>query len=250
MSVHSAEGEDRSSFQQVVPWTADDFGFVKATEATGWVDPKFAANWANLHQEGKHRGAYHFFHPEMDAAEQANFFMSVVRKQGLEPGDMLVIDSEILSGADGALEFSSPNGTQRSNVPVVGALASSSLVGSGTLTFLQTVASLAGKSNPVLVYTNLSVAALLGSCTDFDLWIAYPADSAPESVAPWPHWRFWQWSFGGGEGGGDRDAYNGTQQELNAWLSTFTSQQAQPSPPVSVISPSDPVSAPQPIPPA
>src|ERR1700722_7595476 len=94
-AVHSAEGEDRSSYQKVGPWTSDAFGLVKATEATNWADPTFAENWANLRGERKPRGAYPFFHPEMNAAEQAEFFMSVLHKNGLEPGDMLVIDSEI-----------------------------------------------------------------------------------------------------------------------------------------------------------
>jgi Glycosyl hydrolases family 25 len=115
-AVHSAEGEDRSSYQKVGPWTSDAFGLVKATEATNWADPTFAENWANLRGERKPRGAYHFFHPEMNAAEQAEFFMSVLHKNGLEPGDMLVIDSEIIAGPGGVLGFADANWTERANV--------------------------------------------------------------------------------------------------------------------------------------
>jgi GH25 family lysozyme M1 (1,4-beta-N-acetylmuramidase) len=230
-AVQSAQGEDRSSYQEILPWTEDSFGFAKATEATGWIDPTFAANWARLWEERKPRGAYHYLHPSLNAAEQANFFMSVVRQHGLEPGDMLAVDVEITAGAqapDGAQvpEFSDPHAAARSSVPPSGALASRSLVDSSTLQFLQTLAPLAGANqHPLLVYTNLDIAAQLISCIGFELWIAHPVSppdySAPQSVEPWPRWRFWQWEFGGGPGGGDRDAYNGTLAELEAWINSF-----------------------------
>lgn len=229
--VHSAQGEDRSSFQQIQPWTANSFGFAKATEATDWKDPTFAANWAALRDEGKPRGAYHFFHPQLDPQAQAQFFMSVVQENGLEPGDMLVVDSEVTAGADGTVQFSDPNGMQRSNVPLVGTLASTDLVGSGTLAFLEAVEVIIQEHpehHPRFVYTNLSVGALLDSCSHFHLWIAYPSGTAPASVRPWSHWTFWQWGFGGGPGGGDRDAYNGTAEELNAWISSLKSPPSSP----------------------
>jgi GH25 family lysozyme M1 (1,4-beta-N-acetylmuramidase) len=237
MTVHSAEGEDRSSWQNVVPWTADDFGITKATEATGWVDPTFAANWARLKQEGKPRGAYHYFHPSIDAAAQAEFFVATVRKQGLEPGDMLAIDTEITVGAEGDQEFSSPQGMQRSNVPLTGSLAGTALVDAGTRRFMDSVAGLVGPRHPLLIYTNLSVGSLLQSCTHYELWIAYPSDSAPQSVAPWSRWRIWQWAFGGGAGGGDRDGYNGTREDLDAWIETFRQQPHPPPPPKPVTPP-------------
>lgn len=232
--VHSAQGEDRSSFQEVQPWTADSFGFAKATEGTTWTDPTFGANWSALHDEGKPRGAYHFFHPELDPVEQANFFLSVVREKGMKPHDMLVVDSELLAGSggellagSGGLQSGLPDGMIRANVPVSGvALPSADLVGSGTLKFMETVGQLLGAHrarHPLIVYTSLSVGAHLGSCTHFDLWIASWSDTAPASVAPWPSWRFWQWGSGGGPGGGDRDAYNGTEADLHAWLSSFAS---------------------------
>jgi Glycosyl hydrolases family 25 len=67
----SAQGEDRSIYQKILPWFEDDFGFAKATGATDWRDPTFPANWAELRRAGKPRGAYHFFHPEMSAVAQA-----------------------------------------------------------------------------------------------------------------------------------------------------------------------------------
>jgi lysozyme len=230
--VHSAQGEDRSDYQSVGPWTAENaFGFAKATEGLGWTGETFEANWKALKQENKIRGAYHFFYPTQSGAAQADFFLDYVLDHGgLAPGDMLVVDSEIGAGPDGSLVVGSQGGTgpvsymARPAKPIVGSLADGETVGGGTLAFLRRVEQRLGPSSvqhPVLVYTNLSVAQQLPECTYHELWIAYPALDAPPSVAPWKTWRFWQWEFGGGPGGGDRDAFNGTAAELTAWINTF-----------------------------
>jgi hypothetical protein len=41
-AVRSAQGEDRPAYQPAAPWTGNEFGFAKATEATGWADPTSA----------------------------------------------------------------------------------------------------------------------------------------------------------------------------------------------------------------
>jgi GH25 family lysozyme M1 (1,4-beta-N-acetylmuramidase) len=232
-SVQSAQGEDRSSYQPVGAWTAvNKFGFAKATEGLGWTDPTFEANWKALRDERKFRGAYHFFHPNLDPEAQAEYFLEYVNGHGaLEPGDMLVIDSEIWAGADGALVVGgveSASGTKsymaKARLPVPPTNVGASAVGDATLAFLDKVSSLLGPQkdrHPIGVYTDLSIAAELGDCTRYFLWIAYPAYTAPPSVHPWHNWRFWQWEFGGGPGGGDRDAYNGTLPEMTEWIGTF-----------------------------
>jgi lysozyme len=222
--VHSAQGEDRSSFQSVGSWTTNTFGFVKATEATDWEDPTFAANWAALKAEGRPRGAYHFFHPELDAAAQATFFLSVVKAHGLDLLDMLVIDSEVFPGPGGALVVSADgNGMAKNSVPFGATLSSADVVGSGTLAFLEALQEGIHPHNPRIVYTTLSGIGFLGDCHKYQLWIAHPSDTAPTpaQVSPWENWRFWQWEFGGGPGGGDRDAFNGTEAEMQTWLDTY-----------------------------
>jgi GH25 family lysozyme M1 (1,4-beta-N-acetylmuramidase) len=232
-AVQSAQGEDRSSYQPIGPWTAaNKFGFTKATEALDWTDPTFEVNWKALKDEGKFRGAYHFIHPNLDPEAQAVFFLDYVNTHGgLEPGDMLVVDSEITAGPGGLVQLggaAGPNGTTsymaKARVPVTGTIVGASAVGDATLAFLRKVASVLGPArsrHPIGVYTDLSIAALLTDCTYHFLWIAYPADTAPPNVLPWSNWRFWQWEFGGGPGGGDRDAYNGTLPEMTEWISSF-----------------------------
>ncbi len=230
-SVKSAQGEDRSSFQAIRPWTTDRFGFAKATEGLTWTDPTFPENWAALRSEGTFRGAYHFLHTNLNAQAQAEFFLEYVQNHGgLIPGDMLVIDSE-LAGWGGALQTGAlQSGMATPVLPVSGAAVGAGLAGDSTLAFLTRLGQLLGKDkdrHPQLVYSSLSVAKLLGNCTSYDLWIAYPADTAPPSVDPWPTWRFWQWGFGGGEGGGDRDAYNGTMAGLTQWIDSYKNPPGQ-----------------------
>jgi GH25 family lysozyme M1 (1,4-beta-N-acetylmuramidase) len=234
LTAASAQGEDRSSYQAVGSWSSDAFGFAKATEADTYVDPTFARNWANLKAEGKVRGAYHFFHPSDPASVQAALFVKTVKAQGLEPGDILVVDSEITSGVDGQFRLSTPQAATRSAVPIAQPFldATSALVDTTTLAFCEQVAAAVGPHNPVLIYTNESVAHQLTSCAHFGLWIAYPSSVAPTAISPWTTWKFWQWAYGGGQGGGDRDAYNGTPAQLKAWIDTYLPAPDPPAPPV------------------
>lgn len=217
--MSSAEGEDRSSFQPVEGWAGLSFGFAKATEATNWLDPTFADNWANMRAEGIHRGAYHFFHPADSPAGQASFFMDTVLAQGLEDGDMLAVDVEILSGvsetpARAALEVTA------------GDLAASASLDALVQQFCQACAARAPHS-PIVTYTNHDVGQYLpGTAARFPaLWFAWPSDTAPDSalIAPWTGWRFWQW---GTTSGVDADGYNGTEADLQAWLDTYVTPPA------------------------
>ena len=189
----SAQGKDFSSYQANLT-TADldglAFAFTKATEGPSDTDPSFAANWAAIRAKGIRRGAYHeLWSPgSSPAATQAAHFLAVVKAAGLERGDMLAVVASDYGGVTGA--------EVRAWCDIVAA---------------------ACPGCPVLVYSDLSTLAALTSCTGYPLWVAWPSDAAPESVAPWDRWTLWQW---GSPGGVDHDAYNGDEAELTAWLGT------------------------------
>ena len=92
-------GIDVSHFQRAVDWTAVAaseirFCFIKATEGAANVDPRFIQNWRGAGAAGLLRGAYHFFHPTVPAATQAESFIRTVVR--LEPGDLPpVLDLEV-----------------------------------------------------------------------------------------------------------------------------------------------------------
>lgn len=191
--VATAKGQDRSSYQPVASWGGLSFGICKATEGLTWTDPAFARNWRHL--DGMMRGVYHFLHPDQDGAAQARHFMSVVTPRGLAAGDMLWCDSE----------------TPHSDVDAV------------TLAFLREAARLAPPGVKIGTYANHNVGQALHktAATFPDLWFAWPSKTAPPAAlyAPWKGWRIWQYGFGALNGGTvDLDAYNGTAEQMHAWL--------------------------------
>lgn len=199
----SAQGADTSAYQQ--PLTAAvlkaaglSFAFAKATNGTAGEDPDFAVSWQAIAEAGLHRGAYHELTGE-DPLLQAGTFMAVVAGRGLKAGDMLAVVA--------------------SDYAVAGWQAKA---------FLDAVKAAAGPKCPVLLYSDLSALPSLAECSGYPLWLAYYADSAPGNVAPWDRWMFWQYQAGGGADGGDRDAFNGTAAELDAWIASYAGTPAVP----------------------
>jgi lysozyme len=217
--MSNAVGEDRSSFQPVASWGGDMFAFSKATEGIGWSDPTFAQNWASARAEGKVRGAYHFFHPADDPGDQAQFFMSTVKAQGLFAGDVLIADVEISAGADGMEGYGTEGAARRAHTGLKSLPAgfTAAAVGAGALAFLQEVQATAGPGCRVLLYSSLFMAqGLLAQCSPYPLFLAYYAGVPASNVAPWESWTFWQNGVTG-EGGGDLDYFNGSEAELVQW---------------------------------
>ena len=87
--IFQVEGLDVSAYQKKIDWKkvagSKDFVFIKATEGSGLVDKAFASNWEGARAAGLLRGAYHFFHPGIDAIEQADLFLTKVVACELPP---------------------------------------------------------------------------------------------------------------------------------------------------------------------
>jgi GH25 family lysozyme M1 (1,4-beta-N-acetylmuramidase) len=92
-------GIDVSAWQRSISWKAVkdagvEFGFVKATEGTGYVNPTYERHRAAARREGIPVGAYHFARPDADDGPlaEADHFLEVAAP---EPGDLLpVLDFE------------------------------------------------------------------------------------------------------------------------------------------------------------
>jgi lysozyme len=73
-------GIDVSGHQGAIDWTAVardhvSFVYIKATQGTTFVDPRFAANLAGAESAGLARGAYHFFSLCSTGIDQARNFL-------------------------------------------------------------------------------------------------------------------------------------------------------------------------------
>lgn len=203
-----AAGVDVSNFQPSFGWQAEkgriSFAFIKATEGTGFTDPDFATNWRQAAAIGVVRGAYHFAHPKDPASAEISHFLSVVRAQGLHPGDLLALDLETADGLPPAQ---------------VAAYAQAWCAG---------VAQATGR--PPVLYTFLSFAQQ-GNCAGlgrYPLWIAEPSAPAgrPTVPAPWKSWTFHQYGTTKvGSNTVDVDVFNGDAAALRAFANPSPASQ-------------------------
>jgi len=201
-------GIDVSHYQSHVDWDTvagggERFAFAKASEGLTASDAYFADNWAGSKRAGLLRGAYHFYHPNSDATQQANHFLqALARANGgsphLAPGDLpAALDLEVTDGASAAELLA------------------------GAASWLTTVKAATGKQP--IVYTFVSFwRSTLGNpkaLADYPLWIAQLNVSAPVTIGGWKSWHFWQYAIQpvhGVPGSTDMDAFNGTYADLQA----------------------------------
>jgi GH25 family lysozyme M1 (1,4-beta-N-acetylmuramidase) len=98
------QGFDVSHWQGDVSWSNlkqkhnIEFGACKATEGTGFLDPRFTQNWSRLEAASLVRMAYHFARPARDVKQSAQFFLTTVKNAGLHDDDKLVLDLETGDG--------------------------------------------------------------------------------------------------------------------------------------------------------
>ncbi len=198
-------GIDVSHFDGTITWSTVagsgvKWAYAKATENTNFTDPEFAANWSGMKSAGVLRGAYHFFHPNVDGTQQADYFLSVVgtlATNDLNP----MLDWEATSGATGA--------TATANA----------------LAFIAEIRARTGRKT--IIYTSPGLWSGFGVSMSFaaeDLWVANylyctTASCCPTVPTGWTGWKMWQWSDKGTVPGVpatavDLDLFDGTMAQL------------------------------------
>jgi lysozyme len=188
-------GIDVSHFNGTVDWSrvaagGIAFAYAKATEGMHTRDARFEANYDGIKASNLLRGAYHFFHAELDAAAQANNFLSVV--SALAPGDLPpMLDVE-----------AAPDGL------------SAASIAAGVRIWLDAVQQALGRT-PVL-YTSASFSK---EFSVFPLWVAhYTTRPSPNLPAGFSDFTFWQFdehqTVDGISGSVDMDRFNGSLEDL------------------------------------
>lgn len=175
--------------------------FTKATEGEGYEDPTLDDNWLGAKSVGILRGAYHFFHPNMNPVKQADHFIQAVKKLN-DNGELPpVLDLEVTDN--------------QVNQTVI----------DRAKTWLDRVQQGLGKrpiiySSPGFLKYNFVVPG--GGpplwTKDYVLWIANYGVSQPLLPKGWLSWIFWQYSETGKVNGinaaVDLDWFNGTVEDL------------------------------------
>ena len=190
------QGYDVSYYQGSFNWAAAksngvDFGFARISDGLGFMDPKFAPNWAAMKSAGVLRGAYQFFEPGQDATAQANLVVQTLGKLG--DGDLpAMIDVEATGGQSPA--------TVAAKVKTWLTIVEK---GTGRRPFIY--------SGSYFWQDNVQDTSL-GA---YPFWIAAYGVSCPSLPPGWSNWTFWQYSDGGGSL--DHDVFNGTLAQLQAF---------------------------------
>ena len=195
---------DVSRYQGEIDWKTlseegISFAFIKATEGSSHVDPKFEYNWAEAGKTALRVGAYHFFSFETSGDDQADNFISAVEpKEGMLPP---VVDVEFYG------KFSKVNTD-------VDAAAAKLRVLVDRLTEHYGM-------KPILYVSDETLATIVGSdFEDCDIWYRSVYGAADEDVS----WTFWQFSnrfrlngYDGEEKYIDMNVFCGTAEEFASY---------------------------------
>ena len=173
---YPVRGVDVSSHQGEIDWdtlSAQDisFAFIKATEGSSFIDPRFDYNYEKAQNTGLRIGAYHFFSFDSGGETQAENFIAAVGKTE----DMLppVIDLEFYADK----EANPPDrAAVRAQLDVM----------------LDALENHYGEK-PMIYATEKSYAMYLsGAYEAYDIWIRNVI--ASPKLSDGREWRFWQYS--------------------------------------------------------
>ena len=149
------------------------------------------------------RGAYHFFHPDVDATTQASYCLASVGT--LEAGDLPVV-----------LDFEELNGVAEATAVA------------NAVTFLAAVTQSTGKT-AILYMSSEFLSGSYPALAPYPLWVANYGVTCPGVPSTWSSWTYWQNSSTGtvsgisGASAVDLDFFNGTLQQLGAGSSSGSS---------------------------
>jgi lysozyme len=215
MPAGPLQGVDVSSNQGTVNWGSVSngnfsFAYLRATIGAHSADAQFAGNWLRIRGSGLMRGAYHFFWPLADPADQADNYVQTVGM--LMPGDLppaLDIEESFLKvhpDQDVWMTIAPAN-----RLPMI-------------LNWLTRVEHELGLK-PIIYSRQNYLVSLLGNglaeLAGYPLWIAHYTAAAQPGVPPaWNAWAFWQYtdkgSVDGITGDVDHNHFNGNLDNLKA----------------------------------
>jgi GH25 family lysozyme M1 (1,4-beta-N-acetylmuramidase) len=205
----TVKGIDVSYYQGTINWSAVkgdgvEYAFIRVSDGTGFVDPKFETYWSGSRAVGIRHGAYQFFRPGQDPVAQADLLLSKIG--GTLAADDLppVVDVEASDGL------------------------SATQIQAKLKIWVDRVKAAIGR-DPI-VYTGFyfwrdSVGA--PDYTASPLWHAqYTTAACPNIAPPWQGWAFWQFTSSGTvagiSGNVDVDRWNGDRASLEAFLGPAT----------------------------
>jgi lysozyme len=186
--------------------TGQRFVIVKATEGETYTDPTFNNDWTGAKAAGLLRGAYCFFHPNLDPVKQATRFISVVKAMNDDGELPHALDLEV---TDGVSQDKIIANAKIWLDQVEQAFGRKAFIYSG-VSFLEANFSVLGGGPPPWA-------------KDYPLWLAWYPNQYTDGMTPamprgWYSWTIWQYGDKGVVNGinakVDMDLFNGTLDDL------------------------------------
>ncbi len=222
---YEVHGIDVSKYQGDIDWDSVRelgvrFAWIKATEGGDHVDDKFARNWVAAKAAGVPRGAYHFAYWCRPAEEQAAWFTANV------PADPDALPPVL------DVEWNGQSKTCAKRVPREVAIAQMKII-------LAAMERAYGKKPVIYTAVDFHRDIMQGEFTDYSIWVR-SVKCHPSVKYGARQWRFWQHTAEGHvpgiRGYVDRNAFNGTAKEWQAWLAGVTSSSSRAEAPVAGVS--------------
>lgn len=227
-AVEYQQGLDVSHFQGNINWAAVrnsgiKFTFAKATEGVDFVDVNFHQYMTGAIAAGVPIGPYHFGRLNSgetiptDAIDEANDFVDAIQQYYSSPGMVLrpVLDYEQL-----------PNDPVSPSVKAYVSkwIRDFSGVVQQRLGFAPIIYTCCGIQTSTFLEPDIAQHALwIRKITGGDTFNPSLPPTASE-IGIWSDWTFWQWSATGNVGGispVDRDAFEGTMEQLAQYIPTY-----------------------------
>lgn len=179
-----------------------NFGFVKATEGTGYVNPNFRTDFIDFVQHDRAVGSYHYARPSSsteDARRQARLYMSVT---GVASG---------VKTFDPVLDIEQSDGTSTEDLQ------------KWVEAFVDEIKEKSGRDTIIYTYPSFwrNEMGNTNMFNNLPLWIAsYNGDTSPGDLpGEWNKWLFWQYTSEGRVDGYEKEIdlniFNGGKDALD-----------------------------------
>ena len=204
--MSNALGIDTSYYEGQIDWEAYKrencvFGSTRATLGTGYTDPTYEPNIADMGDHGIYSSSYHYFLGKQDPKKQAQHYWDIAGQTNFPP----CLDLETTSNTGMTPE----------------------VISASTYICLQEIGNRWGRKP--MIYTGWDpINAIWGNpawMAEYDLWVAnYTTASKPLLPKPWSKagktWRIWQFTDKYEIAGTTPDGnwFNGDEAALRDWV--------------------------------